>query len=41
MVESQNRLWGAGAGFEAGELFASATTLGVHDLMKTVCPEIS
>lgn len=37
MVESQNKLLGASAGFLAGELFFSATTLGVKDLVKTVC----
>lgn len=38
LVESQNRLFGTSAGFEAGELFISATTLGVRDLIQTVCP---
>ena len=38
MVEGQNRLFGASAGFEAGELFITATTLGVDDLVQTVCP---
>lgn len=36
LVESQNRLFGESAGFEAGEFFVSASTLGVQDLMKTV-----
>ena len=36
LVESQNRLCGASAGFEAGEYFVSASTLGVQDLVKTV-----
>ena len=36
LVESQNRLFGESAGFEAGEYFVSASTLGVQDLMKTV-----
>lgn len=36
LVEGQNRLWGASAGFEAGELLISATTLGVTDLMQTL-----
>lgn len=38
LVESQNKLLGTSAGFEAGELFFSATTLGVRDLVQTVCP---
>lgn len=36
-LEAQNRWFGATAGFEAGELFLSATTLGVKDLLKAVC----
>ena len=40
MVESQNKLLGASAGFVAGELFFSATTLGVQDLVKTLCPPV-
>ncbi len=40
LVESQNRLWGTTAGFEAGELVICSTTLGVSDLVRTVCPEI-
>jgi len=39
LVESQNRLFGTSAGFEAGELFTCATTLGVNDLVKTVIPD--
>ena len=39
LVESQNRLFGTSAGFEAGEMFVSATTLGVTDLVQTVCPD--
>lgn len=39
LVESQNRLWGTQAGFEAGELVISATTLGVSDLVQMVLPE--
>lgn len=38
LVESQNRLFGTSAGFEAGELFISATTLGATDLVRTVIP---
>lgn len=37
LVESQNKLFGTSAGFEAGELFITATTLGVDDLVQTVC----
>ncbi|MBM4077575.1 MAG: LmbE family protein [Planctomycetes bacterium] len=37
-VESQCRLYGQSAGFEAGELFVSATTLGIADLVQTLCP---
>ncbi len=39
LVESQNKLFGTSAGFEAGEVFLCATTLGVKDLYRTVCPE--
>lgn len=39
LVESQNTLFGTSAGFEAGELFISATTLGSRDLVRTVCPD--
>jgi bacillithiol biosynthesis deacetylase BshB1 len=38
LVESQNKLFGTSAGFEAGELFISATTLGAKDLVKTAFP---
>lgn len=38
LVEGQNRLLGASAGFEAGELLISATTLGISDLVKTLLP---
>lgn len=38
LVESQNTLYGTSAGFESGEVFIAATTLGVQDLMKTVIP---
>ncbi len=40
LVESQNKLLGTSAGFEAGEMFFSATTLGVRDLVQTVCPPV-
>ena len=38
LVESQNTLLGTSAGFQAGEIFFSATTLGVQDLVQMVCP---
>jgi bacillithiol biosynthesis deacetylase BshB1 len=38
LVESQNKLFGTSAGFEAGELFIAATTLGANDLVRTVIP---
>jgi LmbE family N-acetylglucosaminyl deacetylase len=38
LVESQNRFYGASAGFQAGEMLISPTTLGISDLIKTVCP---
>jgi bacillithiol biosynthesis deacetylase BshB1 len=37
-LEGQNRFYGGSAGFEAGELFFSTSTLGTKDLMKLVCP---
>lgn len=39
LVESQNRFYGASAGFEAGEMLLSATTLGVRDLIHAFCPD--
>jgi bacillithiol biosynthesis deacetylase BshB1 len=38
LVESLGKLLGTSAGFTAGELFITATTLGVEDLVQTVCP---
>lgn len=38
LVESQNRFYGATAGFEAGELLICTTTLGIRDLMQTLIP---
>jgi len=40
LVESQNKLFGTSAGFEAGEVFLCSTTLGVKDLFRTVCPDL-
>lgn len=39
LVESHSKLFGTSAGFEAGELFVSATLLGVADFLQTVCGE--
>jgi bacillithiol biosynthesis deacetylase BshB1 len=38
LVEGQNLFYGSSAGFTHGELFVSAMTLGVEDLVKTVMP---
>jgi N-acetylglucosamine malate deacetylase 1 len=38
-VESQSRLYGQSAGFEAGELLLAATMLGITDLVQTLCPK--
>lgn len=40
LVDSLNRMLGTAAGFEAGELLICSTTLGVTDLVRTVCPEM-
>lgn len=39
-LEGQNRFYGGSAGFDLGELFFSPSTLGVQDLVRTVCPEL-
>jgi bacillithiol biosynthesis deacetylase BshB1 len=39
-LEGQNRFYGGSAGFDLGELFLSPGTLGVQDLLRTVCPEL-
>ena len=39
LVESESRLYGLSAGFAAGEMLISATTLGVTDLMATILPQ--
>lgn len=41
LVESQNRFFGASAGFKAGEMLISTSTLGIRDLMQTLCPLIA
>lgn len=38
LVEGLNRVFGVGAGFEAGELLIGATTVGIQDLVQTLCP---
>ena len=38
LVEGQNTFYGSSAGFAHGELFITATTLGVEDLVKAVIP---
>lgn len=40
-LEGQNRFYGGSAGFELGELFLSPSTLGVKDLVRAVCPELT
>lgn len=37
LVESQNRLLGTSAGFDAGELLICTTTLGLTDVFGTLC----
>ena len=37
LVESQNRLLGATAGFQAGEMLIAATTLGIRNVFETIC----
>lgn len=39
LVESQNVLFGTSAGFQAGEMFISATTFGITDMVETLCPQ--
>ncbi|MDA0833033.1 MAG: PIG-L family deacetylase [Planctomycetota bacterium] len=39
LLESQNRFYGAAAGFESGELFISNNPLGMVDLVKTLIPD--
>lgn len=41
LVESNNRWLGASAGFDAGELLISPQTLGVTDLVSSMCPILS
>lgn len=37
LVEGQGRMLGASAGFEAGELLISSTTLGLTNVLETLC----
>ena len=37
LVEGQGRMLGASAGFEAGELLISSTTLGLTNVVETLC----
>ena len=37
LVESQNRLLGTTAGFDAGEMLIAATTLGIRNVFETIC----
>lgn len=37
LVESQNRLLGTSAGFDAGEMLIAATTLGLRNVFDTIC----
>lgn len=37
LVEGQGRMLGASAGFEAGELLIASTTLGISNVVATVC----
>lgn len=39
MVESQAMLYGTSAGYRAGEVFVTATTFGVGDLVNALCPK--
>ncbi len=41
LVESQNKLFGMRAGFDAGEIFTSTSTLGVQDMVQVLCPELT
>ena len=40
LVESQNRFYGAAAGFDAAEMLLTTSTLGIRDLMQTLCPPL-
>ncbi|MCA9056183.1 MAG: PIG-L family deacetylase [Planctomycetaceae bacterium] len=40
LVEGQARMLGQSAGFQAGEMLLAATTLGVHDPVAMLCPDL-
>ena len=40
LIEGQNTYYGSSAGFAQGELFITASTLGVEDLVKAVMPVV-
>ena len=39
LIESQNKLLGHTAGFQAGEMLIASTTLGIRDVYETFCAE--
>jgi N-acetylglucosamine malate deacetylase 1 len=39
LVDGRSKLFGASAGFEAGELFICSTMLGVQDFVQSLCPK--
>ena len=41
ILEGASHFHGAAAGFERGELFLSATTLGATDFLQTVLPPVA
>jgi bacillithiol biosynthesis deacetylase BshB1 len=41
LVEGQAKLLGQSAGFQAGEMLLAATTLGVHDPIAMLCPDLA
>lgn len=41
LVESQAKLLGQSAGFQAGEMLLAATTLGIHDPVAMLCPDLA
>jgi bacillithiol biosynthesis deacetylase BshB1 len=40
LIEAQAHYFGAGAGFDAGEMYAATSAIGVDDLMQTICPPL-
>ncbi|MFV0444588.1 MAG: PIG-L deacetylase family protein, partial [Planctomycetaceae bacterium] len=41
LVESQAKLLGQSAGFQAGEMLLAATTLGIRDPVAMLCPDLA